>query len=239
MLKSFGVWMTALLLAACGVPKPRPASPAAPVTAPPTAATPPGGAGVFRVDPQQSGLRVLVHRTGAMARLGHNHVIDNDGINGWVRFSGDIPSASFALTVPVAGFVVDAPEARSEEGPDFTEPVTDEAKDGTRHNLLSRALLDGERYPVVGLTSLSLTVPSDAPPVGGVVMSSIAVSVAGHQSTISVPLNIETSAGRISVLGSVDLRQTALGLTPFSVMLGALQVQDEITIKFHLVAVTN
>jgi len=32
------------------------------------------------------------------------------------------------------------------------------------------------------------------------------------------------------------LRQTALGLTPYSLMLGALQVQDAITIKFNIVA---
>jgi hypothetical protein len=32
------------------------------------------------------------------------------------------------------------------------------------------------------------------------------------------------------------LRQSDLGLTPFSVMLGALQVQDEMHIKFKIVA---
>jgi hypothetical protein len=42
----------------------------------------------------------------------------------------------------------------------------------------------------------------------------------------------------VSASGSVALRQTALGLVPFSVMLGALQVQDELTVKFRLVAVS-
>jgi hypothetical protein len=32
------------------------------------------------------------------------------------------------------------------------------------------------------------------------------------------------------------LRQSVLGLTPDSLMLGALQVQDAITIKFQIVA---
>jgi hypothetical protein len=34
----------------------------------------------------------------------------------------------------------------------------------------------------------------------------------------------------------VELRQTDLGLTPYSLMLGALQVQDAMTVKFKIVA---
>jgi hypothetical protein len=37
-------------------------------------------------------------------------------------------------------------------------------------------------------------------------------------------------------VGSLELRQTALGLTPYSLMLGALQVQDAMTVKFSIVA---
>jgi hypothetical protein len=40
-------------------------------------------------------------------------------------------------------------------------------------------------------------------------------------------------------MGSFELRQTALGLTPFSLMLGALQVQDAMRIKFEIVAVPS
>jgi hypothetical protein len=45
------------------------------------------------------------------------------------------------------------------------------------------------------------------------------------------------AAGRISASGTAVLRQSDMGLTPLSVMLGALQVQDELTVKFKLVAV--
>ena len=51
-----------------------------------------------------------------------------------------------------------------------------------------------------------------------------------------VPFVVEVSSDRISASGSVVLRQSDLGLTPISVMLGALQVQDEITVKFKFVA---
>jgi hypothetical protein len=35
----------------------------------------------------------------------------------------------------------------------------------------------------------------------------------------------------------LELRQSTLGLTPYSLMLGALQVQDALTVKFKIVAV--
>jgi hypothetical protein len=40
----------------------------------------------------------------------------------------------------------------------------------------------------------------------------------------------------VEASGEFPLRQTDLGLTPFSAMLGALQVQDEMRISFHIVA---
>ena len=51
--------------------------------------------------------------------LGHNHVIVNRTLGGWVRYAGTVPEASFALTVPDVGFVIDDDGARREEGADF------------------------------------------------------------------------------------------------------------------------
>jgi hypothetical protein len=40
----------------------------------------------------------------------------------------------------------------------------------------------------------------------------------------------------LSAKGSLELRQSAIGLAPYSLMMGALQVQDAMTIKFDIVA---
>jgi hypothetical protein len=71
----------------------------------------------------------------------------------------------------------------------------------------------------------------------GALTATVAVSVAGHESDIDVPLTLHVDSRRLSATGSLDLRQSVLGLTPFSLMLGALQVQDAMTIKFEIVAV--
>jgi YceI-like domain len=220
----------AVLLAACGAPKTRqtPAGAVAPPYVPP-----PAGVRAYHIDSAQSELRLLVHRAGPMARLGHNHVMVHRTVGGWVDAADPASAASFALRVPVADFIVDDVQSRAEEGPDFSEEIPEDARSGTRHNMLSAALLDAEHFPAITLTSVAVT---QAP---GKLVATLAVEVAGHESTLMVPFTLETSEGRAAASGTVVLRQSEMGLTPFSVMLGALQVQDEFTVKFKLVALKN
>jgi hypothetical protein len=226
-------------LAACGAPKTR-QSPAAGEGV--EQAPPPAGTAAYSIDAAQSELRLLVYRAGPMARLGHNHVILNRAIGGWVdAAAAGLPgsracpeSASFSIFVPVADFVVDDARARSEEGQDFSTEVPEDAKSGTRRNMLGAALLDAERFPVITLTSIGITQSPE-----GNLVATMTVGVAGHESTLAVPFLLTISPGRISAAGSAVVRQSDLGLTPFSVMLGALQVQDEITVRFRLVAAAH
>ncbi len=253
MFKCGSAILVAALLVGCGAPAPRPnpagtpsvgpplagagaAGPAAAGTAPPASdAAPARGPGVYYIDPAQSELRLLVYRGGALARLGHNHVIVNRAVGGWIKFRGDPGAVSFAFKVPVEDFMVDNAGARSQEGTDFFEEVPDDAKTSTRRNMLSPALLDADRYPAITLTSVAVRQATG----GSAAAATVTVNVAGHESTLVVPFEAATSAGQISVSGSAVLRQTALGLTPFSIMLGALQVQDELTVKFTLVALAT
>ena len=86
----------------------------------------------------------------------------------------------------------------------------------------------------------SLGTPSAGTPGAGTrgvaLVVTAAISVAGHESTIEVPLTFESDSRHLSAIGSLELRQSVLGLTPYSLMMGALQVQDAMTIKFDIVA---
>jgi hypothetical protein len=168
-----------------------------------------------------------------MAALGHDHVIVNRALGGWVQYGGAATTASFSLTVPDAGFVVDDAAARRDEGPQFAEEVTEDAKAGTLHNMLSPAVLDAARFPVISIHSVALT------QVGGALEARLAVNVAGLDATLVVPFSLESSAGRLTASGALSVRQSALGLIPFSVFLGALRVQDEMHVRFKLVAVAG
>ena len=167
MLKCYGAAGLGLLLCACGAPKPREMKPA------PLA--PPAVSGAhYRIDPAQSELKVLVYRAGIAASLGHNHVIVNRALSGWVTVAGAPSAAAFALTVPAADFVVDDAEARSAEGADFSEAVSEDAKAGTAHNMLGAAVLDAADHPAVTVRSLSVTETR------GGLEATVAIEAAGH-----------------------------------------------------------
>jgi polyisoprenoid-binding protein YceI len=229
--KSLSVGALALLLAACGGLKPRHVAPPKPEESAARPGLPPGR--IYRVDEKQSELRVLVYRAGPLARFGHNHVIVNHTIHGTVSLADAAGKSAFQLNVPVAGFVVDDAEARREEGADFAGDIPEDAKSGTLHNLLSAALLDADEFPMITVNGVAMAAAQDR---SGASTAAVAISVAGHESTIEVPFALHLDSGRVSVTGSLELRQSVLGLTPYSLMLGALQVQDAITIKFDIVA---
>jgi polyisoprenoid-binding protein YceI len=166
-----------------------------------------------------------------MERLGHNHVIVNRDVDGGVAYEGDLSAASFSLSIPSAAFRVDDAGMRAEEGADFSEDVSDDAKAGTLHNMLSAAVLDAVQFPDMTIRSVAITNTS------GSSAATVKVSVAGHESTLVVPFTVEISPGRLTARGALTLRQSALGLTPISIFLGALRVQDEMRVKLRLVAV--
>ena len=229
MLKIHCAALLAMLSAGCGAPESRQSAPNAPLG---SASLPAMAAAPYRIDSTRSELRILVYRAGPMAMLGHNHVIANRALGGWVRYAGRVAEASFALTVPDAGFVVDDDAMRREEGADFAEETPQDAKSGTLHNMQSAALLDAAQFPEITVRSVAITGAA------GEFTATVAVSVAGHESRLDVPFTVDTSPGRVTASGELWVRQSALGLTPFSVMMGALRVQDDIRVKFRFAAAT-
>ncbi len=240
MFKSSVIGVLALLLAACGTPRPRHAVPQSPGESPSAPKVSLPGT-VYRIDERHSELRILVYRAGPLARFGHNHVILNRSIRGVVNLAGVGGESTFSLSVPAAGFVVDDAQARREEGAEFAAEVPDDAKSGTLHNMLSAALLDAGEFPMIAIRSIA-AVPAHNPSgagagaAGTALIATVAISVAGHESRIEVPLDLRSDSKHLTAAGSLELRQTTLGLTPYSLMLGALQVQDAMKVKFDIAA---
>ena len=252
MSKILGIGALALVLAACGAFQARHAGPKSPGASPelqaPASPIDQGAPGTtYRVDETQSELRILVYRAGSLARLGHNHVVVNRRLRGAVNVAGAgaAGAASFWLSVPSAAFDVDDAQARAEEGADFAAAVPDDARSGTLQNMLSAAVLDAAEFPAITVRSVAVASPQGADGTGAAgateatrtMVASVTIGVAGHESTIDVPFALQMESGRLSATGTMELRQSALGLAPYSLMLGALQVQDQMTVKFRIVAV--
>jgi YceI-like domain len=232
--KIVGTGVLALSLAACGALNGRHPAPQRPAPAPSLELPLPGRA--YQIDENRSELRILVYRAGPLARLGHNHVMVNRQVHGAVNVAEHGASA-FWLRVPVAEFIVDELQARRDEGPDFASDVADDARSGTLHNMLSAAVLDAAQYPDISINGIAAAGAPDSS--AAPLVATLTIHVAGHESKIEAPFVLESDSRRLSASGSFELRQTALGLTPYSLMLGALQVQDAMTVKFRIVATSD
>ena len=226
-----GLICLSLLLAAC----PRPVRPPPPAPTVPPAPTAPAaadtrGATVYEVSPQSSQLSIYVFRGGKFSRLGHNHVMTSQHLAGRVWVHPEFARSGFELSFPVAQLVVDDAEARRAAGSDFPPDIPQADKDGTRKNMLKPEVLDGERYPEVKLRSTQVGGTLEAPQV----TAHITIKDASHDVEVQVKLAI--AGAKLTASGEFDILQTQFGMKPFSVALGALEVQDRLHIKFSVVA---
>jgi polyisoprenoid-binding protein YceI len=216
-------------LAACQTSPPvAETPPATPAPAAPSEA--PAGAHEHAVVAEESLLQILVYRGGAMARLGHNHVIASHHLAGVVFLADDPLQSRFDIRVPVNELTIDEPAMREVAGPDFPPGVPQSARDGTRKNLLSEALLDGEKYPTIRLRTTDVAVAAEGYDVG------VEITIKDQVRSVRVPVLLESKEGALVARGEFPLRQSELGFKPFSVAMGSLVVLDEMRIHFEVVA---
>jgi len=231
-IRVLGALFLACALSAC--PTRPPPSPEA-VRAPPAPAPiAPHTGKPYDILAAQSLLTVRVYRGGALASAGHNHVIASHTLVGTIYVPGDLLKSSFEVRVAVAELTVDEPELRAQEpAGDFPPDVPQAARDGTRRNMLGPALLAADDYPEVVLRAVRLEAATAAP---GGLTAYLDAQVRDQHRTISAPLAYELAGDTLTVTGETALRQSQLGLTPFTALLGALAVQDEMRVRFRIVA---
>ena len=216
-------------LSACQTSPPPVQTPArAPVPAEPTAA--PVDAHEYQVVGEESLLQILVYRGGAMSRLGHNHVIASHHLSGIVLVADDVTQTRFDIGIPVNELTIDEPAMREQAGADFPPGVPQSARDGTRKNMLSEALLDGEKYPEIRLRATEVVAAGEVFDVG------VEIKIKDQVRNLRVPVTLDRKDGALTARGEFPLKQSELGFKPFSVAMGTLVVLDEMRIHFEVVA---
>ncbi|HEY1724504.1 MAG TPA: YceI family protein [Steroidobacteraceae bacterium] len=192
---------------------------------------PAAGAGAqLAIDPAQSQVLILVYRDGRMAALGHNHVIAVHELSGRISAAADPAQSSWQLSFPVAALSVDEAPLRASLGPDFQSHVDEAAIAGTRDHMLGAALLDAQHYPRITLEAAGVQTGSDGLHV------TARITVRDHVTEVELPLSLQRTDAQIIVSGEFDLTHAQLGLTPYSVALGALRVAERMHVRFRLVA---
>jgi polyisoprenoid-binding protein YceI len=217
-----------LCLSACQ-PMPGLRSRAAP---PPAVAAPAAAAGAVRylVDAGRSEVLILVYRDGRMAALGHNHVVAVRQLSGEVVVAPDATQSSWQLDFPVAALSVDEPQLRAAQSAEFQTKVDNVAIAGTRDHMLGPLLLDAAQFPAIHLQSEQVRSEADG------LRVSTRIVVRDHAVNVEVPVALQRSPDELVASGEFDLTHAELGLTPYSVALGALRVADRMHVRYRLVA---
>jgi polyisoprenoid-binding protein YceI len=213
-----------LLLTACGQPLAPSVTPAPPMPGPGAApeayrAAAAAGAAVYAVDPGASLVAVTVRRAGPLARLGHDHVVASHTLAGYVAPDAGRADVSFRpdqMTVD---------EAQLLRGAGIATQPSPQAVAGTRANMLG-PVLDAQRYPMVTLHAERLAERR----------LRVAVTLHGATRWLELPTAIQIDAAQVSASGTARLKQTDFGITPFSAGGGLLSVQDELEVRYQIVA---
>ncbi|MDO8072069.1 YceI family protein [Janthinobacterium sp. SUN176] len=214
------------LLAACSPFTPPPAAslPAAPAAAPAMQAPPwqQPGVRILHIAPQESLLTITVRRGGALARLGHDHVVASRSLQGVVAPAPGRAQFRFRLDE------MSVDEAGLRQAAGLTTTPSADAIAGTRHNMLVR-VLEAERYPWVNI---------EARRTGDKEVLEADITLHGVTRTLQLPVRIEETAdGRqLQASSSLLLKQSDFGIVPFAVLGGAMAVQDQMELAFRITA---
>ncbi len=194
-------------------------------------ATAQGADRVFAIDSAASDLHWLVYKAGALARLGHNHVIAVPSLRGSVVVGAQDPSAShFEIVIPVADLTIDDPKLRSGLGEDFASVPTEKDIEGTRHNMLTDRVLDGDKFPTIRVSG---TGPLGA---AGAQTFKLKIELLGRTVDLTVPTKVTVTDDRVEARGEFDLNHADLGMQPFTALMGALSVGEKMSFTYRVVA---
>jgi len=185
------------------------------------------GAPVYRIDTEKSLVVTEVYKGGSFAALGHDHVVASHDVHGYAIIPDNLSEGEADFYFPVSTLSVDEPELRAEAG--FKSELSEKDMEGTRRNMLSK-VLEAEEYPFVRIHVAGIR--GDGPEQ----MADTTLNLHGQTHTLDLPLQIRREGQRVIATGQFHILQTDYGITPFSVLGGALAVKDELKIRFELEA---
>ncbi len=185
----------------------------------------------YKVADGDSLLAIRAYRSGSLARLGHNHVISAESLTGQVYVGSSYEQTWIELQLPVSSLLVDTLDMRARYGEDFALAVPEDAIAGTTENMLGADVLNSASWPLVVIRGAAIA--CDLPQC----QLRLEIELKGQLSQHVVPVLVEQHDDRLLVHSEFGLSQAALGLKPFSVMMGALSVADELQFELDLVAI--
>jgi hypothetical protein len=179
--------------------------------------------GTYELGPGDGQVLVRTGREGLAARAGHDLTIE---ITRWSA-RATLPDAASGGVAAALTAELDLGSLAVRQGTGGAKPLTDRDRrdiQNTARKILGQA--------ATASFASSLVIPSSSAPgapVSGAIEGTLTLR------GVSRPLRLQvTSPGPGHFRGSVTVRQTDFGITPYSGFLGALRLKDEVTVEFDI-----
>lgn len=174
------------------------------------------GTSTWSLTPADGELHILTGVAGRAAKMGHRLTIGMGAWQGSVRWAGGEPTG-VDLTVDV-----DSLQVLSGEG--GLTPLAGPEKGVARSNALKS--LDVKKFPQIRFTAHEIARTSDGYRLTGT------VEIHGVTRPQSVDVTVDDRGDTVGLTSQVRITQSDFGVKPYSLMMGALKVADEVTIDF-------
>lgn len=179
-------------------------------------------AGSHRLGPAEGSVLVYVKRRGMAATFGHDLTLE---VTSW-EASVFVDDQDVSRSSVRASF--DARSLEVKEATGGAMPLSDKDRADIKKSIAEKVLLT-DRHPEVTFESTAVEViGQDSVAVAG------NLGIVGVSRQVRVPLNVEPADGSVRVAGSVVLVQSDWGIKPFSTMMGALKIRDEIEVSIDV-----
>lgn len=181
---------------------------------------------IYRIDGKSSQILVRAYPGGAMASLGHEHIIASQDVQGYLLINKATRHCRADLFVPVNKLNVDDPQLRAAAGLDTNLSVN--AIADTRENMLNS--IDAANFPFALLHS------SDCYGSLSGKESKFVLTIHGMQQARQLASSIQTNQEeQLIVSGGFSILQTEFGIEPFSLFNGLIKVDNKLDLTYKLI----
>jgi polyisoprenoid-binding protein YceI len=173
--------------------------------------------GTYQLGPSDGTLRVRTGRQGMASKVGHDLTLEASNWNATVAVDAEAGQSEVKATIEPRSLEVVAATGGA-------KAVSEKDKKDIKKNIVG---LLGNHSITFQSTSVKSTSDTTATVVGD-------LSIAGQTRQVTLDLTIEPDGGEAHLKGRMPITQSNFGIKPFSAMMGALKVKDEVDIDLDV-----
>jgi hypothetical protein len=174
-------------------------------------------------------LIIKTHRGGWLSGLAHNHVMTTHALDGIIHLGAEPRNTLAVLYFRPYDLVLDDPAARKRAGPGFESDRSQSDVAATRTRMLGPKGFDSNLHPFV----LIRVEPAGSSEVNLQILFKDEAYL--HQ----VPVDWDLKDGSLRITSAFTLTHQQLGLRPYSAMLGAIGVSEDIEVEIVITATSS